>query len=95
MFLGLPAGLTSIVIQIQAAFTVLVAALVLREVPRRRQTCSASLVGLSGLALIGAQSAGGRCPFSAFVVALAAALSWAIGNVIARGVKRGDQLACR
>src|SRR5699024_4433740 len=37
MSLGLPAGLASIVIQIQAAFTVIVAALALREVPRRRQ----------------------------------------------------------
>lgn len=87
LFLGLPVGLTSIVIQIQAAFTVLVAALVLRETPNRRQTVGV-LVGLSGLALIGV-SLQADVPVLAFVVALAAALSWAIGNVIARGVKEG------
>src|SRR5699024_10022065 len=37
MSLGLPAGLASIVIQIQAAFTVIVAALALRRVPRPRR----------------------------------------------------------
>ncbi|NJC56184.1 EamA family transporter [Brevibacterium marinum] len=87
MFLGLPAGLASIVIQIQAAFTVLVAALVLREVPRRRQVIGI-LIGLSGLAVIGL-SLQASVPMAAFLVALGASLSWAIGNVVARGVKEG------
>lgn len=87
MALGLPAGLTSIVIQIQAAFTVLVAALVLREFPNRRQVIGI-LIGLSGLAVIGF-SLQSSVPVLAFVVALGAALSWATGNVIARGVKDG------
>ncbi|WP_350269646.1 EamA family transporter [Brevibacterium sp. CBA3109] len=87
MFLGLPAGLTSIVIQIQAAFTVLVAALVLKEFPSRRQIVGI-LIGLSGLCTIGL-SLQASVPIIAFLVALAASLSWAIGNVIARGVKKG------
>ncbi|GAA1931292.1 EamA family transporter [Brevibacterium antiquum] len=87
MFLGLPAGLTSIVIQIQAAFTVLVAALVLKEFPSRRQIIGI-LIGLSGLCVIGL-SLQASVPIVAFLVALAASLSWAIGNVIARGVKEG------
>lgn len=87
MFLGLPAGLTSIVIQIQAAFTVLVAALVLKEFPSRRQIVGI-LIGLSGLCAIGL-SLQASVPIIAFLVALAASLSWAIGNVIARGVKKG------
>lgn len=87
MFLGLPAGLASIVIQIQAAFTVLVAALVLREVPRRRQVIGI-LIGLSGLCIIGL-SLQASVPMVAFLVALGASLSWAIGNVLARGVKEG------
>lgn len=87
MALGLPAGLTSIVIQIQAAFTVLVAAVVLREIPSRRQSIGI-LIGLSGLAVIGA-SLQADVPVLAFVVALGGALSWAVGNVIARGVKDG------
>src|SRR5699024_10388808 len=50
--LGLPDRLSSIVIRIQAAFTVIVAALALREGPRRRQVLRIP-VGVSGLAVIG------------------------------------------
>ena len=87
MSLGLPAGLASIVIQIQAAFTVIVAALALREVPRRRQVLGI-VIGVSGLAVIGL-SLQAAVPVAAFLIALAAALSWAVGNVIARGVGEG------
>lgn len=87
LFLGLPVGLSSIILQIQAAFTVLVAALALREIPNRRQIIGI-LIGVAGLAVIGL-SLQASIPVVAFVVCLGAALSWAIGNVIARGVKPG------
>ncbi|WP_235346810.1 EamA family transporter [Brevibacterium sp. UCMA 11754] len=92
MFLGLPAGLTSIVIQIQAAFTVLVAPLFSRSSPSRRQIIGI-LIGLSGLCVIGL-SLQASVPIVAFLVALAASLSWAIGNVIARESRRA-RTVCR
>src|SRR5690625_3411238 len=87
MSLGLPAGLASIVIQIQAAFTVIVAALALREVPRRRQVLGI-VIGVSGLAVIGL-SLQAAVPVAAFLIALAAAPAWAVGNVLARRVGEG------
>src|SRR5699024_1978732 len=48
----LPAGLACFVILIQAAFTVTVAALALREVPRRWQVLGI-VIGVSGFAVIG------------------------------------------
>ncbi|MBM7818473.1 O-acetylserine/cysteine efflux transporter [Cellulosimicrobium cellulans] len=80
--LGMPAGLASLVLQAQVGLTVLFAAATLREVPTRSQLVGV-LVGAAGLVVVGVGRSAST-PALAFVVTLAAAASWAVGNVVAR-----------
>ncbi|MBE9924498.1 EamA family transporter [Cellulosimicrobium cellulans] len=80
--LGMPAGLASLVLQAQVGLTVLFAAAALREVPTRAQL-GGVLVGAAGLVVVGVGRSAST-PALAFVVTLAAAASWAVGNVVAR-----------
>src|SRR5690606_19830508 len=70
MRMGMPAGLASVILQVQAIFTALFAALLLRERLGVRQVAG-MVVAFGGVALIGlAQSEGGG-PAGAFLVCLA------------------------
>jgi O-acetylserine/cysteine efflux transporter len=80
--LGMPAGLASLVLQAQVGLTVLFAAVALREVPTRWQLVGV-LVGAAGLVVVGLGRSA-TTPAVAFLVTLAAASSWAIGNVVQR-----------
>ncbi|WP_435738320.1 EamA family transporter [Cellulosimicrobium sp. PMB13] len=80
--LGMPPGLASLVLQAQVGLTVLFAALALREVPTRWQLVGV-VVGAAGLVVVGLGRSAST-PALAFVVTLAAAASWAIGNVVQR-----------
>ncbi|MFF2269152.1 EamA family transporter [Cellulosimicrobium cellulans] len=84
--LGMPAGLASLVLQAQVGLTVLFAAAALREVPTRSQLVGV-LVGAAGLVVVGVGRSAST-PALAFVVTLAAAASWAVGNVVARRAGR-------
>ncbi len=79
---GMPPGLASLVLQIQAAFTVVFAAVVLREIPGRRQLAGVGL-GLLGLAIV-ALGRGGSVPLGALALCVGAAASWAGGNIAVR-----------
>ncbi|WP_088288443.1 EamA family transporter [Kineosporia sp. A_224] len=88
MDLGLSPGLAAVVLQCQAVFTVLLAAVVLGERPSRPQVLGV-VVASAGLVLIGVDrfrsaEIGAASPALAFVLALAAGLSWACGNLVAR-----------
>ncbi|KAA9089660.1 EamA family transporter [Microbacterium radiodurans] len=80
--LGLQPGLAALLMQAQAVFTVVIAAGVLRERPTTGQLLGVGL-GVVGLATVAA-GRGGDAPALAVVLALGAALSWAVGNVISR-----------
>ena len=80
--LGMPAGLASLVLQAQVVLTVLIAALALRERPSRAQVVGIA-VGAMGLAVVAAGRAA-TTPLVGLVLVVAAATSWAVGNVIAR-----------
>jgi O-acetylserine/cysteine efflux transporter len=82
MALGLQPGIAALLLQAHVVLTIVVAALALRERPTRMQTIGV-LVGTIGLGVV-ALGRGGDAPALAVVLALLAALSWAIGNVISR-----------
>jgi O-acetylserine/cysteine efflux transporter len=77
---GMPPGLASIVVQTQALFTIVFAALLLRERPTPRQMCGAAL-GLAGLAAI-ALTVGADLALGGFALTLGSAVSWAVGNLL-------------
>jgi O-acetylserine/cysteine efflux transporter len=78
--LGMPAGLGSVTQQTQAVFTVALAAIFMREFPSVREGVG-MVVAFAGLALI-ALTVGGDLAPAAFAFAVAAATSWAIGNML-------------
>jgi O-acetylserine/cysteine efflux transporter len=80
--LDMPAGLASVTQQTQAFFTVLLAAIFLREVPPLRQ-CVGMTVAFAGLAMIGLTTGADLKP-AALGLALAAAASWAVGNILVK-----------
>ncbi len=92
---GMPPGLASVLLQSQALFTILIAAVVLKERPTVRQGMGV-MIALMGLSTVAATVfAGGVVDVTVTGIALmlAAALSWAVGNVMLRGLGRVDMLA--
>jgi O-acetylserine/cysteine efflux transporter len=81
---GMPAGLASVTQQLQAFFTVLLAALFLRDIPDLRQ-CTGMTIAFAGLALIG-WTAGLDLKMTALGLAVAAAMSWAVGNILVKRI---------
>jgi O-acetylserine/cysteine efflux transporter len=79
---GLPPGLASVTQQMQAFFTVLLAAALFGDAPSARQ-CAGLIVAFGGLALIGLTVGADLKPL-ALALALAGALSWAVGNVLVK-----------
>ncbi len=90
MAYGMPPGLASIVIQIQAFFTILIAALFLRERPTARQVLGALTAGI-GLFVIGI-NLGSDVTILGLSLTIASAISWAFGNVLLRRVGKVDML---
>ena len=90
MALGMPAGLASLVLQAQVLFTVLLASKFLGERPSRRQLAGVVL-GIAGLGVV-ALGRSAVAPVLPLMIVLAAALSWAVGNVVARHSKAASGL---
>jgi len=88
---GMLPGLASVVQQMSAPFTVLLAALLLGETPTRRQV-TGLVIALSGLVLIGFSS-GADLPLIALVVTLGAALSWSFGNILIKRMPKAEMVS--
>ncbi len=89
MDIGMPAGISSIVLQSQAFLTPLFAAILLKESIKGSQIIGLTVAGI-GLCLIGGiigDSGLSSVPFGAFLLTLIAASFWAISNIILRYAK--------
>lgn len=89
--LGLPAGVASIVLQMQAFFTVLLAAGLLGERVRGEQWLGlvASASGLL-LILLSGGTATSHVPLAGFLCCVAAAAMWAVSNIVAVKARRSN-----
>ncbi|MCT9932067.1 EamA family transporter [Planotetraspora sp. A-T 1434] len=90
---GMPAGLSSLVIQVQAVFTALFAIPLLRErLSRRRVAGMALAFGGLGVIAIGVVARSSAIPFGAFLLCVGAAAGWGLGNIAMRKAAPPDAL---
>ncbi len=88
---GMPVGLASLVIQLQAFITVFLAWVTLGERPSPVQVAAAS-IALLGIVVIGSARLGGAS-LGPFLMVVAAALCWGIGNIVGKRAGRIDMFA--
>ncbi|MFF3607389.1 EamA family transporter [Streptomyces sp. NPDC002463] len=90
MDLGAPAGLSSLVLQVQAVFTALFAFAALGERPGRVKLAGMA-VALAGIG-VAAVDEGGSGPLAGFALVIAAAACWGVSNVLTRKAAPPDAL---
>jgi len=90
MAAGMPAGLSSLVLQSQAIFTVLLAVFLLKERPGRRRIAGLAVAAL-GVVVV-ATGLGTDVPGGAFALVIAAAAAWGVSNVATRKAGATDML---
>jgi len=88
--IGMPAGLSSLVLQSQVFFTIVIAALFLGERPKPRALAGLVLAA-GGLVLIGLERPMGNS-LIAFLMAIASALTWAFANIATKKSGATDML---
>lgn len=92
MDVGMPAGLASILLQVQGFFTIIFAAAVLGE-RRSGQQIGGAAVALVGLLMIAATTGEGGFTLAGLALIIAAAMSWAVGNVLLKRAGAVDMFA--
>lgn len=90
--LGLPTGLTALILQAQVFITVALAALLWRE-PIRANHLLGMLTAAAGLLLIGIGQQQGSVPMAALWAILGAAVSWALGNIVVKYIGKVNALS--
>lgn len=91
MAAGMPAGLSSLVLQSQAVFTTAFAVLLLRERPGRRQLLGLAVAAF-GIGVVATRLGAGGLPVGAFTLVLGAAVAWGAANVATRKAAPTDAL---
>lgn len=89
---GMPTGLAAIVLQSQAFFTIVIAALLMGERVKTYQIV-AMLIAAAGLGLIAYGQYQGQLPVLAVLLVLVAALCWACGNITVKYIGAVNPLA--
>ena len=89
--LGMPVGLASLVIQLQAFITIFLAWTAMGERPSAVQLGGAG-IALLGILAIGASRLGGAS-FGPFLMVIAAAFCWGAGNLVGKKAGRIDMFA--
>ncbi len=80
MKLGMPAGLSSVTLQLQVFVTILLSVILLKERPKTQQILGGA-VALAGLATIASTvGQGSSIPAMAMIFIVLAATTWAVGN---------------
>ncbi|MFF4295479.1 EamA family transporter [Streptomyces vinaceus] len=90
MAAGMPAGLSSLVLQVQSVFTAVLASLVLHERPGPVRVAGMA-VALAGIA-VAAVDGGTSGPVLGFTLVVAAAACWGVSNVLTRKASPPDAL---
>ncbi|GAB3479058.1 EamA family transporter [Marinomonas epiphytica] len=85
MVFGMPAGLASLVLQSQVIFTLLFAVFLLKEIVRPYQILAIGIAS-GGLTVIGLANDNANMTLLGFVLTLAAASSWALGNITTKAI---------
>ncbi|MEU6929251.1 EamA family transporter [Streptomyces sp. NPDC046374] len=91
MSLGAPAGLSSLVLQVQAVFTALFAFLALGERPGRIKLLGMG-VALAGIGVAAVDEGASGASLTGFALIIAAALCWGVSNVLTRKAAPPDAL---
>ena len=87
--LGMPAGLASLVIQLQVFFTIALAVLLLGERPKLPQLLGA-LVAFAGIGAIASERLGGAALWP-FAMTILAAMCWGVANVLTKKAGNGGE----
>lgn len=90
IYLGMPAGLASLVLQVQAFFTLTLAAVVFGDRLQRQNFAGLAIAFCGLLVLAFANGGGSDVPLIAFLLTIAAAASWATGNIVAKKIGATD-----
>jgi len=88
MYLGVTAGLASLLVQVQVFFTILLAVFFLGEKINKWQILGA-LISFAGIGIIGIHL-NNNISLMGFILVIAAAVSWSIGNLIAKKLHKVD-----
>ncbi len=91
LYFGMPAGLSSVVLQTQAFFTITFAFFLLGERPRLTQILGAG-IAFAGIGVIAVQRMEGATLVPLLMV-LAAAICWAVANIITKRSQGAEPIA--